>query len=124
MFAGWCLMVGGGLWPSARTLPVIVVAVALMVGGQILNVSAFYRLGRVGAFFGDRLGHTVPWCATFPFTLGPHPQYLGAVLTIWGFFVIMRFPAGDWYLLPVVETVYYAVGAALEEYAPSRTRSG
>jgi len=36
------------------------------------------------------------------------------VLTIWGFFVLMRFPAGDRLFVPVLETVYYAVGAHFE----------
>ena len=43
-----------------------------------------------------------------------HPQYVGAVLTIWGFFLVMRFPHADWFLLPAVETVYYSVGAYFE----------
>jgi hypothetical protein len=43
-----------------------------------------------------------------------HPQYVGAVLTIWGVFLIVRFPHGDWLVLPALETVYYALGARFE----------
>jgi hypothetical protein len=39
-------------------------------------------------------------------------------MTIWGVFLVMRFPHDDWYLLPIVETVFYAAGAALEERRP------
>jgi hypothetical protein len=31
-----------------------------------------------------------------------------------GFFIAMRFPYHDWYLLPALETVYYGIGAWLE----------
>lgn len=52
--------------------------------------------------------------ADVSFTWFGHPQYLGTVLTIWGFFALMRFPAPDWLFVPALETVYYAVGAWLE----------
>ena len=87
----------------------------LIVAGQLLNLSVFYRLGRVGVFYGGRFGHAVPWTDDFPFSVFAHPQYVGAVTSIWGFFLVMRFPHGDWYVLPVLETVYYALGARLEQ---------
>ena len=34
-----------------------------------------------------------------------------------GFFVAMRCPREDWYLLPTLETFYYVAGACLEERA-------
>ena len=43
-----------------------------------------------------------------------HPQYTGALLSIWGFFLVMRFPHDDWYILPALETVYYVLGAYFE----------
>ena len=86
----------------------------LIAAGQTLNVSVFRALGKTGVFYGNRLGQPVPWKRTFPFTWFEHPQYLGTVLTIWGFFVLMRFPAHDWLFVPVLETVYYAVGAYFE----------
>ena len=36
-------------------------------------------------------------------------------MSIWGFFLIMRFPHGDWFVLPALETVYYALGAYYEQ---------
>jgi methylene-fatty-acyl-phospholipid synthase len=86
----------------------------LIVAGQILNCGVFYRLGKVGVFYGSRLGYDMPWSRAFPFSWLKHPQYVGTVWSIWGFFVIMRFPHPDWYLLPALETVYYLLGAHFE----------
>ena len=60
----------------------------MVVVGQALNFGVFYRLGAIGVFFGDRLGHEVPWCRAFPFSWIAHPQYAGTVLTIWGLFLV------------------------------------
>jgi methylene-fatty-acyl-phospholipid synthase len=86
----------------------------LIVAGQILNCGVFYRLGKVGVFYGNKLGYDIPWSRAFPFSLFKHPQYVGTVCSIWGFFLIMRFPHQDWYMLPALETVYYVLGASLE----------
>jgi hypothetical protein len=37
------------------------------------------------------------------------------LLTIWGFFVLTRYPAPDWPVLPVLETLFYASIARVEE---------
>ena len=66
-------------------------------------------------YYGVRFGHEVPWCRDFPFSLLKHPQYVGAVMSIWGFFLVMRFPHGDWFVLPALEAVYYALGAYCEQ---------
>ena len=70
---------------------------------------------RLGVFYGDRLGYALTWWTAFPFSLLSHPQYVGALLTIWGFFLAWCFPRADWYVLPVLETVYYALGSWVEE---------
>jgi UDP-2,3-diacylglucosamine pyrophosphatase LpxH len=113
VFIGWCLALGDGS-PAARDCVALDLGFLLMLVGQILSSLVFYRLGRVGIFFGDRLGHEVHWCHAFPFSMLTHPQYVGAVMTIWGFFLITRFPHDDWILLPVLETIYYVAGACLE----------
>lgn len=120
VFIGWWAA-HGPLLPLAAPLGVRAVALAIIVVGQVLSAVVFYRLGRVGAFFGDRLGHRTAWCDGFPFSLIAHPQYVGAVLTIWGVFLLMRFPHDDWLLIPALETVYYAVGAVLEGTPPRRS---
>jgi methylene-fatty-acyl-phospholipid synthase len=120
VFAGWCFVYGGGsLAPSSRGVLPLAVGGGLLIVGQVLNWSVFYRLGRVGVFYGDRLGYEVPWRSDFPFSVLSHPQYVGAVLSIWGFFVVMRFPHDDWSLLPILETVYYVVGTVIEERRPA-----
>jgi hypothetical protein len=64
----------------------------LIAGGQTLNLSVFYRLGKSGVFTAIDFGHQVPWCRGFPFSLFKHPQYAGMLLSIWGFFLVVRFP--------------------------------
>jgi methylene-fatty-acyl-phospholipid synthase len=116
VFVGWHLAVGDGtLWPYSRDPVVVATGAALISAGQVLNLSVFKRLGKVGVFYGNRLGYTVSWCRRFPFTWFEHPQYVGTVIAIWGFFVAIRFPAPDWMLIPLLETVYYAAGARLEQ---------
>ena len=115
VFIGWCYVHGG-----AFPLPVldnpfaVALAAGLVIPGQILVVATFYRLGRIGVFFGDQLGYVVRRCHAFPFSLLSHPQYVGTMLTIWGGFLLVRFPHDDWYALPALETIYYLAGMWLE----------
>jgi len=115
VFVGWVRAHGGSLLPaSAAALPLLV-GFVLVAAGQSLNLGVFLRLGRVGVFYGNRLGHIVPWRHGFPFSVIRHPQYVGTVLTIWGLFIAMRYPAPDWPALPLLETVYYLGGALVEQ---------
>jgi methylene-fatty-acyl-phospholipid synthase len=115
VFLGWCVVHSNGeLIPYSPDVRVLLGGMLLIAVGQTLNLSVFRALGKTGVFYGNRLGQPVPWKRTFPFTWFEHPQYLGTVLTIWGFFVLMRFPAHDWLFIPVLETVYYAIGAYVE----------
>ena len=85
---------------------------------SVVRASARGARRRTG---GDRLGYAVTRTTAFAFSRLRHPQYVGAVLTIWGLFALLRFPAADWYLVPALETLYYGVGARLEERAPAPT---
>jgi phosphatidyl-N-methylethanolamine N-methyltransferase len=115
VFIGWHLAFGDGtLLPCSRDPGVVTAGVMLIALGQALNVSVFRRLGKIGVFYGNKFGHSVSWCRKFPFTWFEHPQYVGTVLAIWGFFFAMRFPAHDWIVVPLLESVYYAAGARLE----------
>jgi methylene-fatty-acyl-phospholipid synthase len=120
VFAWWCYAFGGG-WEPARVTAATVVGLVAMAAGQALNASVFYRLGRIGAFYGAQFGREVPWSRAFPFSVFKHPQYVGTVTSIWGFFLVARFPAPDWWMLPALETVYYTLGARLEQVARSAT---
>lgn len=114
VFVWWCLAVGGRLWPPDAPVGAMASGVLLMGVGQTLNAWAFGRLGRVGVFYGNRFGRMLPRVEGFPFSVCAHPQYTGAVLTIWGVFLVMRYPHGDWYAVPAVETVLYAISARAE----------
>lgn len=119
VFAGWCLALRDAS-PAVVHGAALGVGAVLVLAGQTLSTLVFYRLGQVGIFYGDRLGHEVAWCRAFPFSALAHPQYVGAVMTIWGFFLVARFPHPDWYLLPALESVYYVVGTYLEKAPRSR----
>jgi len=105
---------GGALAPASFEVFPLVTGSTFIVTGQLLVVSAMTRLGRSGVFYGNRFGHEVRWCDEFPYSVMSHPQYVGAVLTIWGLFIAMRFPAPDWYYLPALETAYYIAGGFAE----------
>lgn len=115
VFLSWCLIHGNGsILPVPGNPVYLAFGSALIIGGQILNVAVFYRLGKVGVFYGNKLGHRVAWSRKFPFSCLAHPQYFGALLSIWGFFLFMRAPHADWYILPLLETLYYSAGAYWE----------
>ena len=82
----------GSLSPTGRGILPLAIGRALIVAGQMLNCGVFYRLGKVGVFYGNKLGYDIPWSRAFPFSWFKHPQYVGTVWSIWGFFLIMRFP--------------------------------
>jgi phosphatidyl-N-methylethanolamine N-methyltransferase len=115
VFLGWCYCYGdGSLLPLSGNLLVATAGVSLIAIGQVFNFGVFYQLGSVGVFYGNRFGYDVAWNTAFPLSVLRHPQYVGAVLSIWGFFIAMRFPRPDWYLLPCLETIYYFLGAHFE----------
>ena len=115
VFVGWHLAVGDGtLWPYSHSPTIVATGLLLIAAGQGLNLSVFRRLGKIGVFYGNKFGYSVDWCRRFPFTWFDHPQYVGTVVAIWGFFVLMRFPAPDWMVVPLIETLYYTAGAHLE----------
>jgi|SRR5215468_165323 len=115
VFILWCTLPGHELMYSELGRMVARLAgITMMLVGQFLNYSVFRRLGRVGVFYGNRFGHRVQWCTEFPFSVLTHPQYVGALLSIWGFFLLVRFPHADWFFLPALETLYYGAGAYLE----------
>lgn len=116
VFFAWCYFYGqGSPSPFSGSIVSLAVGGALIVAGQTLNFSVFRRLGKVGVFYGNKFGYEIPWCREFPFSLLQHPQYVGTLFSIWGFFLATCFPYDDWYLLPTLETVYYVLGAYFEQ---------
>lgn len=96
-----------------------VLGTALVVLGQILNVGAYTAIGKVGIYYGFKLGHTVPWCTSFPFNFVPHPQYMGACTTVWGIFLLAASPA-HWdaglFWVGLIWNAFYVVSGAIEQY--------
>jgi methylene-fatty-acyl-phospholipid synthase len=116
VFLGWCYYYGdGSLFPASGNLLFVAAGLSLVAIGQVFNFGVFYQLGNVGVFYGNRFGYDVAWNTAFPFSVLRHPQYVGAVVSIWGFFIAMRFPRPDWYVLPCLETIYYFLGAHFEQ---------
>lgn len=115
VFAAWCWHFGAKTgWPSDWFAPAGWLGIALIGIGQTLNATVFLRLGRVGVFYGNRFGRETEWSNEFPYSLVDHPQYVGTVMSIWGIFLILRYPHPDWLALPLLETVYYVLGALAE----------
>ena len=116
VFAAWCWIQSGGSLTPYSSDPRVLLAGALLVaaGSDPEPDVCFARWERSVCSTGIGSGTTCRGEHTFPFTWFDHPQYVGTVLTIWGFFVLMRFPADDWVFVPVLETIYYAVGAWFE----------
>jgi len=54
-----------------------------------------------------------PFVVTLALALAVAGQIL-VVATIWGGFMLVRFPHDDWYALPILETLYYLAGMWLE----------
>ena len=107
VFLAWVYAHSGGtVLPHPGGAWAVIAGGAAVLVGQGLTATAFVRLGKAGVFYGNQFGHDVSWCRQFPYSVLSHPQYLGAVMTIWGLFLMLRFPAADWYLLPLLETVY------------------
>jgi len=115
VFVWWCYVFGGGtVWPTAPSPVVTAGAVALVGAGQALNAAVFYRMGATTVLYGASFGREVRWSRAFPYSWLDHPQYVGVVMSIWGFFLFMRFPHADWAVLPAVETFYYVAAARWE----------
>lgn len=115
VFAAWIIGFSDRFPPlPTAPLPWLVLGVALFGVGQLLNIGVFWRLGKIGVFYGNKLGHEVPWVKGFPFSLVPHPQYVGTLMSIWGVFLVMRFPQPDWIVLPLISTFYYLLAMRLE----------
>merc|ERR1712216_175361 len=83
----------------------------LFAAGQALNI---------GVFSGIKYGKKVPWVTGFPFTVCPHPQYIGSSLSIWGaLWPIMRvFPGNflDLVTVGIYWSAMYATSSIVESY--------
>jgi phosphate transport system substrate-binding protein len=83
VFLGWCYVHGqGSLSPTGSSILPLGIGSALIAFGQMLNYVVFYRLGKVGVFYGNKLGYDIPWSRAFPFSWLRHPQYVGTICSM------------------------------------------
>ena len=84
---------------------------------QALNIGIFRAIGHVGVYYGFKLGDKVPWVSGFPFNVVSHPQYVGAVLSVWGIAALVwqQAPVGT-AAIGAYWTALYAVTAIQESY--------
>lgn len=114
----WWMQTQGNVfeWKDTNLLQVVLAA-ALLAIGQALNVGIYRAIGKPGVYYGCRLGESVPWHDGFPFNVVRHPQYVGAVLTVWGM-VSLVFRTTHPGLLGVATfwTTLYTITALIEDY--------
>eukprot|EP00406_Dinophysis_acuminata_P052296 CAMPEP_0179298624 /NCGR_PEP_ID=MMETSP0797-20121207/46087_1 /TAXON_ID=47934 /ORGANISM="Dinophysis acuminata, Strain DAEP01" /LENGTH=189 /DNA_ID=CAMNT_0021008013 /DNA_START=51 /DNA_END=617 /DNA_ORIENTATION=- len=108
--------------------PALLLVGLAMVGlGQLLNMAVFKELGAAGVYFGHQFGYDVPWVEGFPYNLGiSDPQYWGVVLTIWGLYLAV---APTWnvlsghFVVPWVELFWYVMSMKLLEHTENGGRA-
>ena len=65
------------------------------VVGQALNLGIYNAIGKVGVYYGFKMGHHVPWATGFPFSVVTrHPQYIGAYFSFFSFLPSLWTTAG------------------------------
>lgn len=84
---------------------------------QVLNIAVYRRLTNTGVYYGTKLGKKVAWKTGFPFNVVGHPQYVGAVFTIWGLATLVwgQSPPGT-ITLAVYWTLLYGIAALQEQF--------
>jgi len=109
VFGSWYYLHFGFNLPPAQPSPqVALVSLVVFAVGQILNLSVWYQIGKDGVCYGVKYGRTIPWCTSFPYNVLSHPQYTGAILTVWGIFGLLAQSApNDWFAIPIIETALY-----------------
>jgi methylene-fatty-acyl-phospholipid synthase len=117
VFGAWYyLHFGVGVPPNMPTVPVALLSLAALAWGQVLNLFVWYRIGTNGVCYGIKYGRSVPWCTQFPYSVMQHPQYTGAILTVWGMFGLLASSAPkDWFAIPLMETGLYVLSMRVLE---------
>lgn len=104
-------------FPSDKPYTVFT-AVQLLLIGQFLNWAVYGTIGKKGVYYGCRLGADVPWVEGCPFTCCPHPQYVGAMLSLLGLGMLTITPfhsANGMWLMMSSQWVFYVLTMYVEE---------
>lgn len=117
-FSLWYLpRFGLDLPPTLPDLPSMALAAYLLVFGQVLNACVWHQIGIEGVCYGVKFGRKIPWCTQFPYSVMNDPQYFGAIMTVWGLFLLTSGAVAspvEWITIPVIETILYAVSMKVE----------
>ncbi len=114
-----------GLCPATYNLPLWqwLAGILLIAFGQALNVGIYRAIGTDGVYYGFKLGKKVPWVNGFPFSVVPHPQYVGSSLTVWGVTALLasQVPPGSALQLSLFGiagfwTALYIITGIMEQY--------
>jgi len=99
-------------------LPQWLATLALFGYGQSLNAGIFAAIGKVGVYYGFKLGHKVPWVNGWPFDSVSHPQYVGSVLSVWALIALVwgQAPTSGLLVLGSYWTALYVVTGVHEQY--------
>ncbi|CAG9462172.1 unnamed protein product [Pedinophyceae sp. YPF-701] len=89
----------------------------LVFVGQSLNTGIYKAIGLPGVYYGCKLGRSIPWHTGFPFSVCPHPQYVGSVATVWGLAALAFYHAPPGIgALALYWTALYAGTGLVEQY--------
>ena len=108
----------GGLAPPPSLFG-LGVGAALVLWGQALNVGIYRAIGKKGVYYGHRLGLPADWYVGFPFTVAPHPQYMGVCMSVIGvnaFAATDRHVKAGWFNLTTIQVLYYVYMGLVEDY--------
>ena len=81
---------GASLYSQAFTnsLKNVLPGLSLVALGQHLNLCVYALLGEDGVYYGKRLGIPTPWVTEYPYSHVRDPQYVGALLTLAGAYLL------------------------------------
>ncbi|KAK9826416.1 hypothetical protein WJX81_002088 [Elliptochloris bilobata] len=88
----------------------------LLAAGQALNIGVYRAIGQDGVYYGTKLGKTVKWCSAFPFSVVPHPQYVGSALTVWGLVALLCGHTPGIVAVGALWSALYLMTGLIEEY--------
>ena len=86
---------------------------------QGLNAAIYRAIGKKGVYYGHRLGLPADWYVGFPFTVAPHPQYMGVCMSGIGvnaFAATDRHVKAGWFNLTTIQVLYYVYMGLVEDY--------
>ena len=86
---------------------------------QGLNAAIYRAIGKKGVYYGHRLGLPADWYVGFPFTVAPHPQYMGVCMSVIGvnaFAATDRHVKAGWFNLTTIQVLYYVYMGLVEDY--------